>query len=64
MSKPRPITIEVGGIYLHRGRPVLVAESDPAGIWLAPVDEHDAAKPYHLPYHKLGQLKPREEGGS
>lgn len=57
VKKPEPITIVVGEIYRHGGRDVLIAEQDPGGVWLAPA----SGKPYHLPWHKLGQLRPVPE---
>ena len=49
--------IVVGQVYRHRGRNVLVAESDGGGIWLSPTDPTDATEPYHLPWHRFGEIE-------
>jgi hypothetical protein len=60
MSKPEKITYIVGNEYIHRGKPVMIAESDAAGAWIAPTTE--GGKVFHLPYSRIGELKQPEKG--
>jgi hypothetical protein len=56
VAKPKPIEIIVGETYSHRGRKVVIAYDDSGGIWLSPIE--DGGKPFFLPWHRLGELKP------